>query len=313
MMITQLGSIFGDFQVASIISGKELSQQILSELKSEVFTIKKELNISPCLAVILVGDDPASGVYVANKRRTCEEIGIISKAHDLPASTSMKELLKIIQELNNSADVHGILCQFPLPSGMNEQQAVLAIDPAKDVDGLHPLNVGLLASGQPKFISCTPLGVLEILKRYEIETVGKQVVVLGRSNLVGRPLATLLSQKGWDATVTICHSRTRNLQSHVQQADIVIAAIGQPNFVTGEMLKKNAVVIDVGINRLPSSDPNKKGKLCGDVDFEAAFDKASLITPVPGGVGPMTIAMLMRNTVLAARLQNTNQRIEQRF
>ncbi|MGA0190634.1 MAG: bifunctional 5,10-methylenetetrahydrofolate dehydrogenase/5,10-methenyltetrahydrofolate cyclohydrolase, partial [bacterium] len=210
MMITQLGSIFGDFQVASIISGKELSQQILSELKSEVFTIKKELNISPCLAVILVGDDPASGVYVANKRRTCEEIGIISKAHDLPASTSMKELLKIIQELNNSADVHGILCQFPLPSGMNEQQAVLAIDPAKDVDGLHPLNVGLLASGQPKFISCTPLGVLEILKRYEIETVGKQVVVLGRSNLVGRPLATLLSQKGWDATVTICHSRTRN-------------------------------------------------------------------------------------------------------
>jgi methylenetetrahydrofolate dehydrogenase (NADP+)/methenyltetrahydrofolate cyclohydrolase len=225
----------------------------------------------------------------------------------------MNELLKIIHELNNSADVHGILCQFPLPSGMNEQQAVLAIDPAKDVDGLHPLNVGLLATGQPKFISCTPLGVLEILRRYEIETVGKQVVVLGRSNLVGRPLATLLSQKGWDATVTICHSRTRNLQSHVQQADIVIAAIGQPNFVTGEMLKKNAVVIDVGINRLPSSDPNKKGKLCGDVDFEAAFDKASLITPVPGGVGPMTIAMLMRNTVLAARLQNTNQPIEQRF
>ena len=313
MMITQLGNIFGDSQVASIISGKELGQQILSELKSEVFAIKKELSISPCLAVILVGDDPASGVYVANKRRTCEEIGIISKAYDLPASTTMKELLKVIHELNNLAEVHGILCQFPLPGGMNEQEAVLAIDPAKDVDGLNPLNVGLLATGQPKFISCTPLGVLEILKRYEVETAGKQVVVLGRSNLVGRPLATLLSQKGWDATVTICHSRTRNLESHVQKADIVIAAIGQPNFVTGEMLKENAVVIDVGINRLPSSDPNKKGKLCGDVNFEAAFDKARLITPVPGGVGPMTIAMLMRNTVLAARLQNSNQPFEQRF
>jgi len=313
MMITQLGNIFGDSQVASIISGKELGQQILSELKSEVFAIKKELNISPCLAVILVGDDPASGVYVANKRRTCEEIGIISKAYDLPASTTMKELLKVIHELNNLAEVHGILCQFPLPGGMNEQEAVLAIDPAKDVDGLNPLNVGLLATGQPKFISCTPLGVLEILKRYEVETVGKQVVVLGRSNLVGRPLATLLSQKGWDATVTICHSRTRNLESHVQQADIVIAAIGQPNFVTGEMLKENAVVIDVGINRLPSFDTNKKGKLCGDVDFEAAFQKARLITPVPGGVGPMTIAMLMRNTILAARLQNHSHPIEQKF
>ena len=313
MMITQLGSIFGDFQVASIISGKELSQQILSELQSEVFTIKKELNISPCLAVILVGDDPASRVYVANKRRTCEEIGIISKAYDLPASTSMKELLKIIHELNNSTDVHGILCQFPLPSGMSEQQAVMKIDPAKDVDGLHPLNVGLLATGQPKFVSCTPLGVLEILKRYKVETAGKQVVVLGRSNLVGRPLSTLLSQKEWDATVTICHSRTRDLESHVQRADIVIAAIGQPNFVTGEMLKKNAVVIDVGINRLPSSDPNKKGKLCGDVDFEAVSDKAKLITPVPGGVGPMTIAMLMKNTVLAARLQNCSQLIEKGF
>lgn len=313
MMITQLGNIFGDSQVASIISGKELGQQILSELKSEVFAIKKELSISPCLAVILVGDDPASGVYVANKRRTCEEIGIISKAYDLPASTTMKELLKVIHELNNLAEVHGILCQFPLPGGMNEQEAVLAIDPAKDVDGLNPLNVGLLATGQPKFISCTPLGVLEILKRYEVETAGKQVVVLGRSNLVGRPLATLLSQKGWDATVTICHSRTRNLESHVQKADIVIAAIGQPNFVTGEMLKENAVVIDVGINRLPSFDTNKKGKLCGDVDFEAAFQKARLITPVPGGVGPMTIAMLMRNTILAARLQNRSQPIEQRF
>ena len=239
--------------MASIISGKELSQQILSELESEVFTIKKELNISPCLAVILVGDDPASGVYVANKRRTCEEIGIISKAHDLPASTSMNELLQIIHKLNNSADVHGILCQFPLPSGMSEQQAVMKIDPAKDVDGLHPLNVGLLATGHPKFVSCTPLGVLEILKRYKVETAGKQVVVLGRSNLVGRPLSTLLSQKEWDATVTICHSRTRDLESHVQRADIVIAAIGQPNFVTFEMLKKNAVVIDVGINRLPST------------------------------------------------------------
>jgi methylenetetrahydrofolate dehydrogenase (NADP+)/methenyltetrahydrofolate cyclohydrolase len=225
----------------------------------------------------------------------------------------MKELLKVIHELNNLAEVHGILCQFPLPGGMNEQEAVLAIDPAKDVDGLNPLNVGLLATGQPKFISCTPLGVLEILKRYEVETAGKQVVVLGRSNLVGRPLATLLSQKGWDATVTICHSRTRNLESHVQKADIVIAAIGQPNFVTGEMLKENAVVIDVGINRLPSFDTNKKGKLCGDVDFEAAFQKARLITPVPGGVGPMTIAMLMRNTILAARLQNRSQPIEQRF
>ena len=303
MMITQLGSIFGDFQVAFIISGKELSQQILSELKSEVFTIKKKLNVIPCLAVILVGDNPASGIYVANKRRTCKEIGILSKEYDLPASTSKKELLKVIHELNNSADVHGILCQFPLPSRVNEQEVILAINPAKDVDGLHPLNVGLLDTGQPKFISCTPLGVLEIFKRYEIETNGKQVVVLGRSNLVGRPLAMLLSQKGWDATVTICHSKTRNLESHVVQADIVIAAIGQPNFVSGKMLKKNVVVIDVGINRLPSIDPTKKGKLCGDVDFESASNEASFITPVPGGVGPMTIAMLMKNTILAARLQ----------
>ena len=188
---------------------------------------------------------------------------------------------------------------------MSEQQAVMKIDPAKDVDGLHPLNVGLLATGQPKFVSCTPLGVLEILKRYKVETAGKHAVVLGRSNLVGRPLSTLLSQKGWDATVTTCHSRTIDLESHVQRADIVIAAIGQPNFVTSEMLKKNAVVIDVGINRLPSSVSNKKGKLCGDVDFESAKEKASAITPVPGGVGPMTVCALIENTIIAAERINS--------
>ena len=298
--------------MASIISGKELSQKILSELKSEVLKLKKRLNIYPCLAVILVGDDQASRVYVANKRRTCEKIGILSKAYDLPSSTTMKQLLKIIHDLNNSPNIHGILCQLPLPNGLNEQKAILAINPSKDVDGLHPLNVGLLATAQPKFISCTPLGVLEILKRYKIEIIGKQVVVLGRSNLVGRPLATLLSQKGWDATVTICHSKTRNLENHIEQADIVVAAIGQPNFVSGEMLKKNVVVIDVGINRIPSSNPTKKGKLCGDVDFESASKVASFITPVPGGVGPMTIAMLMKNTILAAGLQahSTTDQIE---
>jgi methylenetetrahydrofolate dehydrogenase (NADP+)/methenyltetrahydrofolate cyclohydrolase len=303
MMLAQLGSNFGELQMPSIISGKELSEQILSELKFEILSIKNELKLNPCLAVILVGDNPASKVYVANKRRTCEEIGISSKSYELPASTTTEELLKLIFELNTSSSVHGILCQLPLPAQMNEQKVILAINPDKDVDGLHPLNVGLLSTGQPKFVSCTPLGVLEILKRYEIDTSGLQVVVLGRSNLVGRPLATLLSQKSWDATVTICHSRTKNLKAQVKRADVIIAAIGQPNFVTGDMLKEGVVVIDVGINRLPPSHQSKNGKLCGDVDFESAFHKASWITPVPGGVGPMTITMLMKNTILATRLQ----------
>lgn len=290
--------------MAQIISGKEISQQVLVDLCEEIEQLRVEEGIQPCLAVILVGNDPASEVYVRNKRRTCEEIRILSRAYDLPATTTQPELLQLVRELNDDPTVHGILCQFPLPTGLNEEEVIRSISPDKDVDGLHPLNAGYVAMGQPRFISCTPFGVLELLRRTRIETQGKNAVVIGRSNLVGRPMATLLSQKGWDATVTICHSRTQNLAETLRQADLIVAAIGRPNFVTGDMLKEGVVVIDVGMNRLPSTSPGSKGRLCGDVNYESAVAKASWITPVPGGVGPMTIAMLMKNTVLAARLQN---------
>jgi methylenetetrahydrofolate dehydrogenase (NADP+)/methenyltetrahydrofolate cyclohydrolase len=290
--------------MAKVISGKEISHLVKQDLQREIATLQSEHRLNPCLAVILVGDNPASEVYVRNKKRTCAELGIASRAHDLPATTSQEELLSLIQELNEDPSVHGILCQFPLPEGLNEEQAILSIAPEKDVDGLHPLNAGYLASGEPRFISCTPYGVLEMLKRAEIQTSGKNVVVVGRSNLVGRPLATLLSQKGYDATVTICHSRTRHLEAHLQGADVVIAAVGRAEFITGDMLREGTVVIDVGINRLPPAEGATKGKLVGDVHYASAERKASYITPVPGGVGPMTIAMLMKNTVDAARTQN---------
>ncbi len=289
--------------MSELISGKVISKKINDKLRKEVKELKLN-GIEPCLAVILVGEDPASEVYVRNKKRTCEEIGIRSIGHDFPASTSQKDLEELVKTLNNDNTVHGILCQFPLPKDLDENKIILTISPEKDVDGLHPLNAGLIAMGNPKFISCTPFGVLQMLKQSGINTSGKNTVVLGRSNLVGRPIATLLSSKGWDATVTVCHSRTSNLSEVTSQADILIAAIGIPEFVNTEMVKQGAVVIDVGINR--KNDPSKlKGsKLVGDVAFEEVKFKTSYITPVPGGVGPMTIAMLMANTVNAARWQN---------
>ena len=289
--------------MSELISGKIISAQINEELCLEVKQLKTK-GIEPCLAVVLVGEDPASEVYVRNKKRTSEEIGMRSIGHNLPDTTTQRELETLIQSLNADPAVHGILCQFPLPEGLDENKVIQTIAPEKDVDGLHPLNAGLIAMGIPKFISCTPYGVLQMLKRSGISTSGKNAVVLGRSNLVGRPIATLLSSKGWDATVTVCHSRTSDLAEVTSQADILIAAIGIPEFVKGNMVKDGAVVIDVGIN--PIDDPNKaKGtRLVGDVAFEEVAAKTSFITPVPGGVGPMTIAMLMVNTVNAARWQN---------
>jgi methylenetetrahydrofolate dehydrogenase (NADP+)/methenyltetrahydrofolate cyclohydrolase len=289
--------------VSELISGKIISAQINEELCLEVKQLKTK-GIEPCLAVVLVGEDPASEVYVRNKKRTSEEIGMRSIGHNLPDTTTQRELETLIQSLNADPAVHGILCQFPLPEGLDEKKVIQTIAPEKDVDGLHPLNAGLIAMGIPKFISCTPYGVLQMLKRSGISTSGKNAVVLGRSNLVGRPIATLLSSKGWDATVTVCHSRTNDMAEVTSQADILIAAIGIPEFVKANMVKPGAVVIDVGINRI--DDPNKaKGtRLVGDVAFEEVAAKSSFITPVPGGVGPMTIAMLMVNTVNAARWQN---------
>ncbi|MBT5085902.1 MAG: bifunctional methylenetetrahydrofolate dehydrogenase/methenyltetrahydrofolate cyclohydrolase FolD [Deltaproteobacteria bacterium] len=289
--------------MSELISGKIISTQINEELCLEVKQLKTK-GIEPCLAVVLVGEDPASEVYVRNKKRTSEEIGMKSIGHNLPDTTTQRELETLIQSLNADPAVHGILCQFPLPEGLDEKKVIQTIAPEKDVDGLHPLNAGLIAMGIPKFISCTPYGVLQMLKRSGISTSGKNAVVLGRSNLVGRPIATLLSSKGWDATVTVCHSRTSDLAEVTSQADILIAAIGIPEFVKENMVKPGAIVIDVGINRI--EDPNKaKGtRLVGDVAFEEVAAKASFITPVPGGVGPMTIAMLMVNTVNAARWQN---------
>ncbi|RTZ84501.1 MAG: bifunctional methylenetetrahydrofolate dehydrogenase/methenyltetrahydrofolate cyclohydrolase FolD [SAR324 cluster bacterium] len=289
--------------MSELISGKIISAQINEELCLEVKQLKTK-GIEPCLAVVLVGEDPASEVYVRNKKRTSEEIGMRSIGHNLPDTTTQRELETLIQSLNADPAVHGILCQFPLPEGLDKTKVIQTIAPEKDVDGLHPLNAGLIAMGIPKFISCTPYGVLQMLKRSGISTSGKNAVVLGRSNLVGRPIATLLSSKGWDATVTVCHSRTSDLAEVTSQADILIAAIGIPEFVKANMVKPGAVVIDVGINRI--DDPNKaKGtRLVGDVAFEEVAAKTSFITPVPGGVGPMTIAMLMVNTVNAARWQN---------
>lgn len=289
--------------MSKLISGKAIGASINEELRKEVDQLKSN-GIEPCLAVVLLGEDPASEVYVRNKKRTCGEIGIRSIGHDLPASTTQQELENLVQSLNDDPAVHGILCQFPLPKGLDETRVILAISPDKDVDGLHPLNAGLIAMGQPKFISCTPFGVLQMLKRSGISTSGKNAVVLGRSNLVGRPIATLLSSKGWDATVTVCHSRTANLAEVTSQADILVAAIGIPEFVKADMVKPGAVVIDVGINRIDDPSKASGSRMVGDVAFKEVEGKAAFITPVPGGVGPMTIAMLMVNTVNATRSLN---------
>ncbi len=274
--------------MAQIIDGKAISTQIKEELKEKVAKMK-EAGTEVCLAVIQVGNDPASSVYVNNKKKACEYIGINSLAYELPESTTEEELLALIQELNDRADVNGILVQLPVPKHIDEDKIIKAISPKKDVDGFHPQSVGALCIGQPGFVSCTPAGIIQLLKRSGIEIEGKECVVVGRSNIVGKPMSLLLLRE--NGTVTVAHSRTKDLKAICKRADILVVAIGKPRFITEEYIKEGAVVIDVGIHR------NENNKLCGDVDFEAVEPHCSAITPVPGGVGPMTIAMLMNNCV----------------
>ncbi|MBB5021466.1 bifunctional methylenetetrahydrofolate dehydrogenase/methenyltetrahydrofolate cyclohydrolase FolD [Desulfurispira natronophila] len=292
--------------MTTLLDGKTLSKTIQSELAEEVKVLKDQ-GIQPGLAVILVGDDPASQVYVGSKRKTCEKLGILSKASILPASTSQDELMAIVDQYNSDPEIHGILCQLPLPAHLDEQQVIEAIAPSKDVDCFHPENVGRVLIGMPRFLPCTPHGIVQLIKRTGIETTGKHTVILGRSDIVGKPLAAMMLQKdsgenmGCNSTVTVCHSATKNLEELCREADILVAAIGKPEFVKGHMVKEGAVVIDVGINRIDAD--NEKGyRLVGDVDFEEVKPRCQAITPVPGGVGPMTIAMLMYNTVSSARL-----------
>ncbi|MCH5274173.1 MAG: bifunctional methylenetetrahydrofolate dehydrogenase/methenyltetrahydrofolate cyclohydrolase FolD [Lachnospiraceae bacterium] len=278
------------------IDGKAISAQIKDELKEKVAAYRQQ-GVEITLAVIQVGNDPASSVYVGNKKKACEYIGIRSLAYELPEETSRKELLDLIAELNGRADVNGILVQLPLPKHLNEEEVLLAISPLKDVDGFHPVNVGNLSIGRKGFVSCTPAGVIELLKRTGIEMEGKECVVLGRSNIVGKPMSMLMLRE--NATVTVCHSRTKNLKEITKRADILIVAIGKPCFVTADYVKPGAAVIDVGIHR------NEDNKLCGDVAFAQVEPVAGAITPVPGGVGPMTIAMLMKNCVESVNLQKS--------
>jgi len=279
--------------MATIIDGKAISQKIRSEVKAATEILIREKGVTPGLAVVLVGDNPASKVYVGSKEKACVEMGFYSEKHVLPVTASQDELLKLIDKLNKDKNIHGILVQLPLPKQINEDLVLEAITPEKDVDGFHPYNVGRLAVGKPLFQPCTPYGMMKMLEYSNISVEGKHAVIIGRSNIVGKPIALMLLQKS--ATVTICHSKTKDLKAEVKRADIVVAAIGKPEFVTGDMLKEGAVVLDVGINRLES------GKLVGDVDFASAEKVASAITPVPGGVGPMTIAMLMYNTLESAK------------
>ncbi len=277
-----------------IIDGKIISTSVKERVKAEVQELNQK-GISVGLAVIIVGEDPASKVYVANKKKACEALGIISEEYALPESTTNEELLSLIDELNHKDTINGILCQLPLPRHLDEKLIINSIDPEKDVDAFHPTNVGKIMIGDYYFLPCTPAGVMEMLSFEGIDVEGKNCVVIGRSNIVGKPMNMLLLHK--NGTVTICHSKTKNLKEICQSADILVAAVGRPNFVTADMVKAGAVVIDVGINRVD-------GKLCGDVDFENVAPKTSAITPVPGGVGPMTIAMLMQNTLTAAKKQN---------
>jgi len=282
--------------MTTILNGKELSRTLRSEITQQVSEFIQKTGITPCLAAILVGDDPASQVYVRNKEKACAEVGMKSQLFRLPADTTQEQLLELVDELNHDDSVHGILCQLPLPKQINEKVILDAVSADKDVDAFHPANVGLILQGRPRFLPCTPFGIQEMLKRYGIETAGKRVVHPGRSDIGGKPMAAMMVQRGIgaDSTVTVCHSRTANLPSITSQADILIVAIGKPKFVTSEMVKDGAVVVDVGINRTEEG-------LVGDVDFEAVQAKTSAITPVPGGVGPLTITMLLGNTLKAAQ------------
>ena len=281
--------------MAQIISGKEVALKVRERIKNEVEELLAKTGKRPGLAVIIVGEDPASQVYVRNKAKGCEEVGFHSEVYRLPEQTEMSELLALINKLNNDENIHGILCQLPLPKHLDETEVILAIDPNKDVDAFHPVNTGKIMIGNYSFLPCTPAGVMELIASTGVDISGKECVVVGRSNIVGKPQAMLLLQK--NGTVTICHSRTKNLAETTKRADILVVAVGRPNFITGDMIKEGAIVVDVGINRMDD------GKLVGDVHFESAEKVASYITPVPGGVGPMTITMLLQNTLTAAKQQ----------
>jgi methylenetetrahydrofolate dehydrogenase (NADP+)/methenyltetrahydrofolate cyclohydrolase len=291
---------------AEIISGKKIAEEMRAEMKKEIAELKSKHKLVPGLAVVLVGENPASVVYVRNKKKSCEETGVNSIEHKLPQDTPEADLLALVDKLNNDDAVHGILVQLPLPKQIDENKVLNKILPSKDVDGFHPFNVGRMLVGDPIFLPCTPHGVQQMLVRSGAKVEGSHVVIVGRSNIVGKPVAAILVQKakGANATVTICHSRTKDLPAVTRLGDILIAAIGVPEFVKADMVKEGAVVIDVGVNRVEDKSNPKGFKLVGDVDFEAVKEKASAISPVPGGVGPMTITMLLHNTIRAAKLKH---------
>ena len=284
---------------AIIIDGKQVAADIRAEVAQKVVELKKN-GKNPCLAVILVGENPASVSYVTGKQKALAEVGMQDRSVHLPENTTEEDLLKLIEQLNNDDTVHGILVQLPLPKHINEDKVIMAISPEKDVDGFHPVNVGNMMIGHPGFLPCTPHGIIVLLQRMGIETSGKHAVVIGRSNIVGKPVSVLLAQKSVNCTVTLCHTGTKNLPEITKQADIVVVASGHPHTLTGDMIKQGAVVIDVGVNRIPDSSKKSGFRLVGDCDFDDLKEKASFITPVPGGVGPMTIAMLMVNTLESA-------------
>lgn len=290
-----------------ILDGKALAQKMKEELSKKVRDLKDRYGAEPCLAVVLVGEDPASRSYVRSKMKDCREIGIISRDIFLPAETPEEEILTIIRELSEDTAVHGILVQLPLPPGINSRRVIEAVPAEKDVDGFHPLNVGKMILEQPCFLPCTPHGILKLLEEYRIPLAGKEVVVLGRSAIVGRPLANLLSRKAHNATVTLCHTGTLDLKKHTRKADIVIAAAGRHKVLTGDMIKEGAVVVDVGIHRVPAPEKKSGYALEGDADTESVAPKASAVTPVPGGVGPMTRVMLLHNTLQAAALKAASE------
>jgi len=286
---------------ATILDGKALAEEMRAELSEQAAEFIQDSGVVPCLAAVLVGDNPASEIYVRNKQRACDRLGIESKLHRLPEDTSMEELLTVVNRLNRDENVHGILVQLPLPAGLDETRILRAVSPLKDVDAFHPENVGLIVQNRPRFLPCTPAGIQQLLLRRKIQIAGAHVVVVGRSDIVGKPMAIILMQRGagGDATVTVCHSRTKNLPEICRTADILIVAIGRARFVTADMVKPGATVIDVGMNRTDAG-------FVGDVDFDAVKEVAGAITPVPGGVGPLTITMLLQNTLTAARLQLTS-------
>jgi len=289
--------------MVKILSGKELAEKMRQEMKSETDELKMHHNLVPGLAVVLIGDNPASLSYVKGKEKACAQVGILSREYKFDADYKEEQLLKLIRELNNDPLIHGILVQLPLPDHINEEEILYAIDPTKDVDGFHPVNIGKMMIGAPSFLPCTPHGIQQLLLRNNIEISGKHVVIVGRSNIVGKPLAMILVQKnpGANATVTMCHTRTRNMAEITKLADILVVAAGRPHTVNADMVKQGAVVIDVGVNRVEDKSKKRGYRLIGDVEFDEVSEKASAISPVPGGVGPMTITMLLHNTIQSAK------------